>query len=222
MRSSAPRSWTERAMDVDDRDVTILDLDPIKSLASQTGDKCKPSLILTDGPSRVKVCEDDTETIKKDEDEPRNKTSTGVPYARRPSVAGQDTSPRGDRDRRQRDAGSLPTRAGNAAGVADYTEPGRGAAGVDGTGTPAVRRPSVAGQDTSPQGDGHQRRGAAVEALFVKRASLTGIKLWCPMGHHVTKARGGSVIISLVDLCRQNLDQQKIAEGWGFNQRPRV
>jgi len=27
MRSSAPRSWIERAMDVDDRDVTILDLD---------------------------------------------------------------------------------------------------------------------------------------------------------------------------------------------------
>ena len=123
----------------------------------------------------TKVCEDGTETIKKDEDEPRNKTSTGTPAARRPSVAGQDTSPRGDRDRRQRDAGSLPTRAGNAAGVADYTEPGRGAAGVAGTGTPAARRPSVAGQDTSPQGDrDSQQRGAAVDSLFAKHASLMG------------------------------------------------
>ena len=46
----------------------------------------------------TKVCEDGTKTIKKDEDEPRNKTSTGTPAARRPSVAGQDTSSRGDRD----------------------------------------------------------------------------------------------------------------------------
>ena len=37
------------------------------------------------------------------------------------------------------------------------------------------------------------------------------------MADHATKARGGSVITSLVDLCRQNLDQGKIAEGWGFN-----
>ena len=41
-------------MYVDDRDVTILDLDPNKSLASQTGDECEPALILTDGrPSRI-------------------------------------------------------------------------------------------------------------------------------------------------------------------------
>ena len=40
-------------MDVDDRDVTILDLDPSKSLTSQTGDECEPALTATDGPSRV-------------------------------------------------------------------------------------------------------------------------------------------------------------------------
>ena len=59
--------------------------------------------------------------------------------------------------------------------MADYTEPGHGAAGVTGTGMPAARQPSVAGQDTSSQGDrDSQRRGAAVEALFAKRASLMG------------------------------------------------
>ena len=90
-------------------------------------------------------------------------------------MAGQDTSPQGNRDRQQRNVDSLPTRAGNAAGVADHTEPGRGALGVAGTGMPAASRPSVADQGTSSQGDrDSQRHGTAVEALFAKRASLMG------------------------------------------------
>ena len=52
-RSSVPRSWIERAVDMDDRNVTILDLDPDKSLASQTGDECEPALTPTGGFSRV-------------------------------------------------------------------------------------------------------------------------------------------------------------------------
>ena len=40
-------------MDVHNRDVTILDLDPNVLLASHTGDECKPALTPTGGPSRV-------------------------------------------------------------------------------------------------------------------------------------------------------------------------
>ena len=51
---------------------------------------------------------------------------------------------------------------------------------------------------------------------------LTGIKLQAAMAAHVTKARGGSAITSLVDGCRQNLDKRKIAQRHGFNQRPHI
>ena len=40
------------------------------------------------------------------------------------------------------------------------------------------------------------------------------------MALDLKKARGGNVITSLVDVCRQNLYQRKIAKGSGFNQRP--
>ena len=52
--------------------------------------------------------------------------------------------------------------------------------------------------------------------------ALTGIKLWAAMAAHVTKARGGSVITSLVDGLRQNLGQRRLAERHGFIKRPHI
>ena len=55
MQLSISRPWIERVMEVDDRDITILDLDPKNLLTSQIGDECKPALTSTAGPTRVRL-----------------------------------------------------------------------------------------------------------------------------------------------------------------------